>query len=158
MLREYHRAMGQLITDYNGTVEHFAGDGIMIVFNDPLPVVNPAEQAVRMAIEMHRAFEQCAAGWGTLGYDLHLGIGIAQGYATIGTIGFEGRLEYCAIGGVCNLSSRLCSEAKGGQTLVQQEVLNRVEALVESQYVGELTLKGYKRPIPAFNVIRLLTA
>ena len=130
MLREYHRAMGSLISTYNATVEHFAGDGIMIVFNDPLPIEKPAHHAVRMALDMHMEFELCARRWRLLGYDLSLGIGIAQGQATIGTIGYEARLEYCAIGSVCNLSSRLCSEAQGGQTLVSQSFIEQVADIV----------------------------
>ena len=158
MLREYHSAMGSLITAYNGTVEHFAGDGIMIVFNDPLPIEKPAHHAVHMALEMHQAFEHCASRWRRLGYDLSLGIGIAQGQATIGTIGFEGRLEYCAIGSVCNLSSRLCSEARGGQTLVAQEFLEQVATIVEFERVGELVLKGYRLPVVACNVTRVVAS
>jgi class 3 adenylate cyclase len=157
VLREYHGAMGKLIMAHNGTVERFAGDAIMIFFNDPIPLPNPAEQAVRMAVAMHSSFAQCAAGWRKLGYDLHIGIGIAQGYATLGAIGFEGRLDYGAIGAVSNLASRLCSEAKAGQTLVPQRVLGRVEDLVEAEAVGELTLKGFHRPVPAFNVSGLKT-
>ena len=155
VLREYHAAMGKLIMAHNGTVERFAGDAIMIFFNDPIPLENPAEQAVRMSLEMHSTFVECAKRWRKLGYDLNIGIGVAQGYATLGAIGFEGRLDYGAIGAVCNLSSRLCSEAKGGQTLVPQRVLGRIEDIVESEPVGELTLKGFQRPVPAFNVLGL---
>ena len=155
VLREYHKAMGELIMAHNGTVERFAGDAIMIFFNDPIPLENPAEQAVRMALAMHATFDQCALNWKKRGYDLKIGIGIAQGYATLGAIGFEGRLDYGAIGAVCNLSSRLCSEAKGGQTLVPQRVLGRIEDLVEVEPVGELTLKGFGRPVAAFNVLGL---
>lgn len=156
VLREYHAQMGKLIMAHNGTVERFAGDAIMIFFNDPIPLPNPAEQAVRMSLAMHAAFDGCAAGWRKLGYDLHIGIGIAQGYATLGAIGFEGRLDYGAIGAVSNLASRLCSEAKAGQTLVPQRVLGRVDDLVEAEPVGELSLKGFQRPVSAFNVTRLL--
>jgi adenylate cyclase len=155
VLREYHAEMGRLIMAHNGTVERFAGDAIMIFFNDPIPLPNPAEQAVRMAIAMHDSFSQCAARWRKLGYDLNIGIGVAQGYATLGAIGFEGRLDYGAIGAVSNLASRLCSEAKAGQTLVPQRVLGRIEELVEATPVGDLTLKGFHRPIPAFNVVGL---
>jgi class 3 adenylate cyclase/CheY-like chemotaxis protein len=155
VLREYHAQMGKLIMAHNGTVERFAGDAIMIFFNDPIPLPNPAEQAVRMAVAMHETFAQSAAGWHKLGYDLQIGIGIAQGYATLGAIGFEGRLDYGAIGAVSNLASRLCSEAKAGQTLVPQRVLGRVEDFVQAEPVGELTLKGFHRPIPAFNVVAL---
>lgn len=156
VLREYQGAMGKLIASHDGTVEHFAGDGIMIFFNDPIPLENPAHHAVRMAMGMHAEFENCARGWRKQGHDLKLGIGIAQGYATMGTIGFEGRLDYGAVGGVCILAARLCSEAKGGQTLVAQKVLGKVEDFVESIPIGELTLKGIPRPVPAFNIKRLL--
>lgn len=155
MLREYHSAMGSLITAYNGTVEHFAGDGIMIIFNDPLPIEQPEHHAVRMALDMHLAFEKNAGRWRQLGYDLGLGIGIAQGQATIGTIGYEGRLEYCAIGSVCNLSSRLCSEARGGQTLVPQDFIDKVADIVAFEPVGKLMLKGYRAPVVACNVTSL---
>jgi class 3 adenylate cyclase len=155
VLREYHAEMGRLIMKHHGTVERFAGDAIMIFFNDPIPLENPAEHAVRLALDMHEAFEKCAIRWRKRGFDLHIGIGIAQGYATIGAIGFEGRLDYGAIGGVSNVAARLCSEAKGGQTLVQQRVLGRVEELVEAEAVGELALKGIHRPIAAYNVLRL---
>lgn len=152
VLHEYHAAMGGLIMAHRGTVERFAGDAIMIFFNDPIPVPNPSESAVRMALEMHATFDKCAEAWRKRGYDLRIGIGIAQGYATLGAIGFEGRLDYGAIGGVCNLSARLCSEAKGGQTLVPQRVLGQVEELVQAEPVGELTLKGFNRPVAAFNI------
>ncbi|HEX2826152.1 MAG TPA: response regulator [Burkholderiales bacterium] len=155
VLREYHAEMGRLIMKHHGTVERFAGDAIMIFFNDPIPLENPAEHAIRLALDMHEAFEKCAITWRKRGFDLHIGIGIAQGYATIGAIGFEGRLDYGAIGGVSNVAARLCSEAKGGQTLVQQRVLGRVEDLVEAESVGELALKGINRPITAYNVLRL---
>jgi adenylate cyclase len=155
VLREYHAEMGRLIMKHNGTVERFAGDAIMIFFNDPITLENPAEHAVRLALEMHEAFVRCAAVWRKRGFALEIGIGIAQGYATIGAIGFEGRLDYGAIGGVSNLAARLCSEAKGGQTLVQQRVLGRVDELVEAESVGELTLKGINRPVIAYNIRRL---
>jgi class 3 adenylate cyclase/CheY-like chemotaxis protein len=155
VLREYHSAMGNVIMAHHGTVERFAGDAIMIFFNDPIPLENPAEQAVRMALAMHSTFEKCAQGWRKLGYDLKIGIGVAQGYATLGAIGFEGRLDYGAIGAVCNLSARLCSEAKGGQTLISQRVLGCVEDIAQAEPVGELNLKGFHRPVPAFNVFAL---
>lgn len=154
VLREYHADMGQLIMKYNGTVERFAGDAIMIFFNDPVPLPNPAEAAVRLAIDMHAAFAQRVTQWQTRGFDLQMGVGIAQGYATVGVIGFEGRLDYGVIGAVSNLSARLCADAKAGQTLVQQRVLNGVQDLVEWEPVGDLTLKGIPRPVAAFNVLR----
>jgi len=155
VLREYHAAMGRLIMAHQGTLEHFGGDSIMIFFNDPVPVPNPAEHAVRMALGMHEAFTRLARGWTRRGYDLNMGIGIAQGYATIGAIGFEGRLDYGAIGTVCSLAARLCAQAQGGQTLVSLRMLTSIENLVEAASVGELTLKGFHRPVPAFNVTAL---
>jgi class 3 adenylate cyclase/CheY-like chemotaxis protein len=152
-LRDYHGAMGRLIMDYSGTLERFAGDSIMIFFNDPVPIPNPAERAIRMALDMQRDFATLAVSWKKRGYDLNIGIGVAQGYATLGAIGFEGRRDYGAIGAVCSLGARLCAQAKGGQTLVSQRVLSYVEDLVDFESVGELTLKGFHRPIPAFNVV-----
>ena len=160
VLREYHARMGALIVRHEGTVEHFAGDGIMIFFNDPVPVDNPALQAVRMALEMQEAFAQCAQRWAALGHELGLGIGIAQGYATMGLVGFEGRFDYGAVGAVCNMASRLCSEAEAGQVLVQQRVSGRLEGLVEATSIGALALKGFPRPVAVFEVhgLRLVGA
>jgi len=155
VLHEYHAAMGRLIMAYQGTLERFGGDSIMIFFNDPVPVANAAEQAVRMALDMQDAFAALARGWARRGYDLNIGIGIAQGYATIGAIGFEGRLDYGAIGTVCSLAARLCAEAHGGQTLVPQRVLASVEGTVDAGSVGELVLKGFHRPVSTFNVIAI---
>ena len=154
VLREYHAAMGRLIMTYEGTVERFAGDSIMIFFNDPVPVENPAQKAVHMALEMHTEFARLTQGWVRRGYTLDIGIGIAQGYATLGSIGFEGRLDYGAIGTVCSLAARLCAQAKGGQTLVSRRVLAAIENLVEVESIGELSLKGFQRPVPTFNVLR----
>lgn len=155
VLHEYHAEMGRLIMAHNGTIEHFAGDGIMIFFNDPVAIENPAKEAVVMAIRMQADFRGLSRGWKKRGYDLHMGIGIAQGYATLGTIGFEGRRDYGAIGSVCNLASRLCSEAKAGQILVSQRVFGFVEELVANEPVGELSLKGFRKPVSAFNVTGL---
>ncbi|OGA56186.1 MAG: hypothetical protein A3G81_02995 [Betaproteobacteria bacterium RIFCSPLOWO2_12_FULL_65_14] len=147
--------MGELILSHQGTLERFAGDGIMIFFNDPVELENPAQQAVRMAIAMQVRFSELAKGWKRRGYDLSMGIGVAQGYATIGAIGFEARQDYGAIGTVCNLAARLCAEAKGGQVLVSQRVLGFVEEKVRAEPAGELSLKGFHRPVPAFNVTGL---
>jgi adenylate cyclase len=155
VLREYHGAMGKQILAHEGTLERFTGDGMMIFFNDPVPVANPAERAIRMALAMRENVAELTAKWRRLGYDLDFGIGIAQGYATIGGIGFEGRWDYGAIGTVTNLASRLCGEAKPSQILVSQRLLGPVEELVEVEPVGELTLKGFHRPITAHNVLRL---
>ncbi len=155
ILHEYHAAMGKLILEYEGTLEHFAGDGMMIFFNDPVPVENAAEQAARMALAMRERVKELTIKWRKLGHDLDFGVGIAQGYATIGAIGFEGRWEYGAIGSVPNLSARLCGEAKPGEILVSQRLLGSIESMVEAESMGELTLKGFHRPVPAYNILRL---
>jgi len=152
VLREYHAQMGGLIMAHRGTLERFAGDGIMIFFNDPVPLDNPAESAVRMALEMQRRFGEMTTGWKKRGYALGMGIGIAEGYATLGAIGFEERWDYGAIGNVTNVAARLCSEAQAGQVLVSQRVMAKVESLVDADPIGELPLKGLSRPIPTFNV------
>jgi class 3 adenylate cyclase len=152
VLREYHAAMGRLILEHEGTLERFTGDGMMIFFNDPVEVPNPAERAIRMAIAMRECVAGLAAGWRKRGWELTLGVGIAQGYATIGAIGFEGRLDYGAIGTVTNLASRLCGEATGGQILISSRVAAAVETMIEADDVGALTLKGLARPIPTWNV------
>jgi adenylate cyclase len=155
VLREYHAEMGRLILHHEGTLERFTGDGMMIFFNDPVLVPNPGERAVRMAVAMRERVDNLAAGWRKRGYDLAFGLGIAQGYATIGAIGFEGRWDYGAIGTVTNLAARLCGEAKGGQILVAQRVAATVEDVADLEDVGSLTLKGLLRPVPAFNVVGL---
>jgi len=155
VLREYHGELGQLILAHEGTLERFAGDGMMIFFNDPVPVENPAERAVRMAVAMRERAAGLTAKWKKQGYELDLGIGIAQGYATIGAIGFEGRWDYGAIGTVTNLAFRLCGEAKAGQILVSRRVVAAVDELVEAAPVGELALKGFLKPVPTFNVVGL---
>jgi class 3 adenylate cyclase len=124
----------------------------MILFNDPIPIPDPEVRAVRMAVEMHNDFSRLSAGWKQRGYDLQMGIGIAQGHATLGVIGFEGRQDYSAIGSVCNLAARLCAEARGGQTLVSGRVLEAVQGIVECEPAGELTLKGFSRPISVWNI------
>ena len=153
VLREYHAAMGELIMKHQGTLERFAGDGIMIFFNDPVLLPNPSESATRMAFEMQGSFRRLSQGWKKRGYELEMGIGIAQGYATLGAIGFEGRIDYGAIGVVTNLAARLCGEAKGGQILVSQRVLASIEGVVQAEPVGELSLKGFHRPFSVFNVM-----
>jgi class 3 adenylate cyclase len=155
VLREYHEAMGQLILAHEGTLERFAGDGMMVFFNDPVPVGNPAERAVRMAAAMRDRVRELRGAWRKRGHDLDLGVGIAQGYATIGAIGFEGRWDYGAIGTVTNLAARLCAEAPGGQVLVTSRVAAAVEELVEVEEVGALALRGLSKPVPTFNVVRL---
>jgi len=153
VLRDYHAEMGRLILEHEGTLERFTGDGMMIFFNDPVVVPNPAERALRMALAMRERVQELSKKWRKRGYDLALGIGIAQGYATIGAIGFEGRWDYGAIGTVTNLAARLCGEAKGEQILVSLRVAGEVEDLIEVEEVGLLTLKGFHKSIPAFNVL-----
>ncbi len=155
VLSEYHQAMGALIFQYEGTLERFTGDGMMVFFNDPLPCPDPSERAVRMAIDMRQRMTGLIDAWRHRGYELHFGIGIAHGHATLGMIGFEGRVDYAAIGPVTNLASRLCDHAEGGQILVSQLILTAVEGLVEVEVAGELSLKGLAAPVPAFNVLGL---
>ncbi len=155
VLREYHAEMGRLIHAHEGTLERFTGDGLMIFFNDPVPVPDPGERAMRMALAMRDRVGELTARWRKLGYDLDCGMGLAQGYATIGAIGFEGRWDYGAIGTVTNLAARLCGEAKPGQILVPRRFLGTVEDLVEAEPVGELSLKGFHRPITTYNILRL---
>jgi adenylate cyclase len=155
LLRTYHAEMGKIVFKYEGTLERFAGDGIMIFFNDPLPCEDHAERAVRMAVEMRSRAGELRAGWLKRGYDLDLGIGLASSYATLGNIGFEGRMDYGAVGNVTNLASRLCDEAKGGQILTNQKTLSRMEHIVESEPLSELQLKGFARPVAAFNIVRI---
>jgi adenylate cyclase len=155
VLHEYHAEMGKLIIEYEGTLEHFAGDGMMIFFNDPVPVANPAERAIRMALAMRERVRELTAKWRKVGYQLDFGVGIAQGYATIGAIGFEGRWEYGAIGSVPNLAARLCGEAKPGEILVAQRVLGAVEDLIQAEPLGEVTLKGFHRSVSAYNILKL---
>ena len=152
VLREYHAAMGRLILGHEGTLERFTGDGLMVFFNDPVEVPNPAERAIRMALAMRDVVADLAARWRKRGWDLALGVGIAQGYATIGAIGFEGRLDYGAIGTVTNLAARLCGEAAGGQVLVSSRVAASVEDLIDADEVGPLALKGLSRPVPIWSV------
>jgi len=152
VLREYHQASGRLIQEYEGTLEHFTGDGITVLFNDPLPVPNPAERAVRMALAIRERIREMAEDWRKRGYDLDVGIGIAQGYATIGAVGFEQRWDYSAIGTVTNLAARLCGEAPGNQILISQRVLAGVESFVDVDPEQVLRLKGFHRPIISYRV------
>lgn len=155
VLQGYHAEMGKLIFQFNGTLVRFAGDGIMIFFNDPIPCTDHTERAVRMAVEMQARGQELRKDWLKKGYDLDLGIGLAAGYATIGNIGFEGRIDYDAIGNVTNLAARLCGEAKGGQILVDRKTLGKLEEFVEVEGPEELQLKGFTRPVAAFNIVKL---
>ena len=164
VLGEYHAAMGRLILAHEGTLERFTGDGIMVFFNDPVPIADPAARAARMALAMQSDVALLAAGWKKRGYDLMMGVGIAQGFATIGGIGFEGRIDYGAIGTVTNLAARLCGEAAGGEVLVSQRVMGALDGALggapsgapsggfRTEPAGELALKGFARPVPAFRL------
>ena len=152
VLHEFHQVVGTMVGEYEGTLEHFTGDGITVLFNDPLPIANPAERAVRMALAIRDRVDGMAADWTKRGYDLSLGIGIAQGYATIGAIGFEGRWDYSAIGTVTNLAARLCGEAAGSEILIGQRVFAGVDALVDVAPQESLTLKGFRRPVTCYRM------
>jgi adenylate cyclase len=158
LLAEYHAAIGTIINKYSGTLERYAGDGVMVIFNDPVPVENPALQAVLMALDMRDAIGALIEKWRDLGHDLGFGIGIAHGFATLGTIGFEGRRDYAAIGTVSNVASRLCDEAKPGQILISPRVRQAVEKAITVEQVGEFALKGIRRPMLAYNVLESSSA
>jgi class 3 adenylate cyclase len=158
LLRDYHEAIGRIVIKYGGTLERFAGDGVMVIFNDPVPVENPALQAVLLALEMRDAIGALTETWHRWGHDIGFGIGIAHGFATLGTIGFEGRFDYAAIGTVSNVASRLCDEAKPGQILISPRVLTKVENAVTAEPVGKFALKGIRRPMMAYNVLKALTS
>ncbi|HEX5092127.1 MAG TPA: response regulator [Burkholderiales bacterium] len=155
LLSDYHVAMGNLVDRYGGTLEHFAGDGVMIFFNDPIPVDGPALKAVRMAFDLQRAFQPIASTWEHRGHKVSLGVGIAQGEATLGVIGFEQRWEYAAIGSVPNLAARLCGQAQGGEILIDAVTCTNVADLVEVAPVGNLQLRGFTQPMQAFRVVRV---
>jgi adenylate cyclase len=153
LLGEYHAAIGNIINKHGGTLERFVGDGVMVIFNDPIPLPNPALAAVQMALEMREAIGALTEKWRRMGHELGFGIGISHGYATLGTIGFEGRFDYAAIGTVANVASRLCDEAQPGQILISPRVLMAVEKDVSIEPVGEFMLKGIRRPMPVHNVV-----
>jgi class 3 adenylate cyclase len=155
VLRQYHSELGRIITEHDGTIEHFAGDGMMVLFNAPMPVENHELRAVHMALAMRDSLIRLSAGWRKRGHALGFGVGIAGGYATIGTIGFEQRLDYGAIGPATNLAARLCGEAKDQQILIAPRILAKIEAHVDVEALGEFSLKGFHRPVPAYNVLAL---
>ena len=155
VLREYHSAMGTLIFRFEGTLERFTGDGLMVFFNDPMPCPDPAARAVRMALEMRKLVGNLSEKWRKRDHQLDFGVGIAQGYATLGKIGFEGRFDYAAIGTVTNLASRLCDKAQAGQILISQRVYSAVEELVDVEPMDALALKGLHQPVRAYNVLYL---
>jgi adenylate cyclase len=152
VLGEYHAALGELIFQFEGTLERFTGDGLMVFFNDPIRCDDAPERAVTMAVRMRERVSELAQGWVRRGYELGFGIGIAQGFATLGRIGFEGRFDYAAIGSVTNLAARLCAAAGPGQILVAQRVFFAAESFVLGEAVGELDLHGFSRAVRAFDV------
>ncbi len=152
VLSEYHAALGDLVFRFGGTLERFTGDGLMVVFNDPMPCDDASIRAIRMAVAMRTRVRDLATSWSRHGHDLGFGIGIAEGYATLGRIGFEGRSDYTAIGSVVNVAARLCSVAEPWQILVTQRVLSSTDDLVVSTPVGDLDLRGLSRPVRAFDV------
>jgi adenylate cyclase len=152
VLRDYHTTIGRLIPEYGGTLEHFQGDGLMVFFNDPVPLEDHELSAIRLALAAQERVGELTAGWRRRGIELTLGIGIAAGYATVGRIGFEGRYDYGALGAVTNLGARLTTHAGPGQTLISQRVYAAVEDAVDAEPVGELELKGIGRPVPAYEV------
>ena len=155
VLREYQTKLGVLINKFEGTVERFSGDGLLVVFNDPLPCPDASMRAVQMALEMRDEVAKLSVKWSHSGHDIGFGVGIAHGYATLGSIGYEGRLQYSVTGKVANLASRLCDQAKDGQILVDINVFSAVETLADVEFAGELALKGFSRPVKAFNVCNL---
>jgi adenylate cyclase len=155
VLGEYHAALGDLVFRFDGTLERFIGDGMMVLFNDPIECPDAPERAVRMALAMRGRVSELAEGWSRRGYDLDFGVGIAQGHATLGRIGFEGRWDYTAIGSVTNLAARLCAQAERRQILISQRVYAAIEDIVVVDAVGELSLRGFSRPTRAYNVVGL---
>jgi class 3 adenylate cyclase len=151
-LRGYHGEMGKLVFKFEATLERFMGDGIVVIFNDPLPREEHARKAATMALEMRDRVKELRAAWLKKGYDLDLGVGLAAGYATLGTMGFEGRMDYGSVGNLPNLAARLCAEAKGGQILTDQKTMSRLESHFIAEALPELSLKGISRPIAAFNI------
>ena len=155
VLGEYHTALGDLVFRFDGTLERFTGDGLMVFFNDPMPCPDASIRSVRMGVAMRNRVADLAEGWHRSGHDLGFSVGIAQGYATLGRVGFEGRFDYAAIGTVTNLAARLCDAADAGQILVSQRVHAAVEDLVVSTQVSELQLKGFSRPVTAYEIVGL---
>ena len=155
VLNQYHAALGDLVHRFEGTLERFAGDGLMVIFNDPLPCPDGPRRAVRMAVAMRGRVTQLVEDWSRQGHELDFGVGIAQGHATLGQIGFEGRSDYTAIGSVTNLAARLCGAAAPRQILISQRVYTAAEDIVVADSVGELALRGFSRPARAYNVVGL---
>jgi class 3 adenylate cyclase len=158
VLREYYTVLGNVIFRFEGTLERFTGDGLMVFFNDPLPCADHAVRAVRMALVMRQEMDHLTERWRKRGHQLDFGVGIAEGYATLGMIGFAGRVDYAAVGPATNLASRLCDMARGRQILISQRVFAAVEDVVEIEPMGELTLKGLRSAVLTFNVVGIRTS
>ena len=156
ILREYHECVGRLIFQYEGTLERFLGDGIMVVFNDPVQCADHCARAVRLALDMRDCVGALTQRWAAEGHSLGFGIGIATGYATVGLIGFDKRRDYTAIGRVTNLASRLCDRAKAGQVVVAQRTFTAVAPSVKSEALGEIPLKGFNKPMPVYEIVAWL--
>ena len=154
LLRDYHAALGPIVARFEGTLDHYSGDGVMVFFNDPLPTPEPAKRAIEMALAMREAAQQVLKTWRRHGYDLGFGVGISQGYATLGQIGFAERIDYTAIGTVCNLAARLCDEAKDGQILISRRVAVAVEEDAKLEEIGEVSLKGLSQAVAVYNVVQ----
>ena len=152
LLRAYHATLGRTVDEFGGTLEHFAGDGVMIFFNAPIEIANPAERAIRMALALQRAFNPIAEAWVKIGHEVGLGIGIAQGETTLGVIGFEQRWEYAAIGNVPNLAARLCGAATAGEIIVDGQTEQDIVAIAQTEFIGALTLRRFQQPVPAFRL------
>jgi adenylate cyclase len=157
LLRAYHATLGRTVDEFGGTLEHFAGDGVMIFFNDPIEVDNPAERAIRMALALQKAYRPISDAWEKLGHEVGLGIGIAQGETTLGVIGFEQRWEYAAIGNVPNLAARLCGSAHAGEIILDGQTEQDIAGIADTEFVGALTLRGFQQPVPAFRLKALKT-
>ncbi|MGH8562038.1 MAG: adenylate/guanylate cyclase domain-containing protein, partial [Nevskiales bacterium] len=158
VLREYHQVVGNTVAKHHGTLEHFAGDGVMVYFNAPLEIDDPEGSAMRMAFELRDQFEKLCQEWRRRGHSLGIGIGMASGYATVGAVGFEGRRDYAAIGTVTNLAARLCSQAEHGRILVSQRLFTKIEGLVEAENLGEREVKGMPKPIAVYSLTQLKAA
>jgi class 3 adenylate cyclase len=153
-LRDYHAEMGKLVFKFEGTLERFMGDGIVVIFNDPIRCENHVGKAVEMVIEMRDRVKELRIAWLKKGFDLDLGVGLAAGYTTLGTVGFEGRMDYGTVGNLPNLAARLCAEAKGGQILTDQKTMSKIEDRFDAESLPEFQLKGISRPVPAFNIVK----
>ncbi len=153
-LRDYHAEMGRLVFKFEGTLERFMGDGIVVIFNDPIRCENHVQKAIEMSLEMRDRVKELRTAWLKKGFDLDLGVGLACGYATLGTVGFEGRMDYGTVGNLPNLAARMCAEAKGGQILTDQKTMSKIEESFESELLAELQLKGISRPVVAYNIVK----